>query len=130
MSNRYDALAFVEGKYKNSKFHCETYKELVMNDREAVISSTGKLALKAAVVGIGALMAYNSVELGQEFYEVVGLAHCSEILSATLGLSTFSVMTAILGVKDSVKDIVDSYRAFQVDLRTYESYRDEGRGRR
>ena len=131
MSNSYpDALTVVNGKYANSKYHCRTYRELVANDRDAVISSVGKLALKGAVVGIAGLMAYKSVGLGQEFYEVVGLAQCTELLSSTLGLSTLAVMSGILGVKDSVNNIVDSYRMFQSDLRTYESFRDEGRGRR
>lgn len=115
----------LESGVSYNKQKCNTYRLKVDRSRANVINESGKLVLKAALIGVGGLLAYHGASFGQAYDQMTGLANCSEVMGVLCGVSTTAGLTGLLGVKDSLINIVDNYRNFRRNLRTYEYYHDE-----
>ena len=115
----------LENGVNYNKHQCRTYRMRVDRSRQQVLDESGKLVMKAALIGVGGLLAYYGASQGQAYDQMTGLAHCSEVMGVLCGVSTTAGLTGLLGVKDSLINIVDNYRSFRRNLRTYEYYRDE-----
>lgn len=135
-NNNYNLVeSILEGGVNYNRFQCNSYKYKVEKDRDQVLNNTGKLIMKAALVGLGGLAVYAGVANGQVYEEITGLANCSEVLGAVCGVATAAGLNSILGVKNSIFNIIEGYKDFRRDLSSYEYFRDEykeekaGRGR-
>ena len=115
----------LESGVSYNKQKCNTYRLKVDRSRANVINESGKLVLKAALIGVGGLLAYHGASFGQAYDQMTGLANCSEVMGVLCGITTTGSLTGLLGVKDSIINIVDNYRNFRRHLRTYEYYHDE-----
>lgn len=108
-----------------AKYECSTYRLKVDRDREKVIDNAGGLILKAAVVGLAGLAVYHGANYEGVFDQLTNFQYAGEMLGTVCGLSTAVGLNGLLGVKNSLVNIVEGYRDFRRDLRTYEYFRDE-----
>ena len=115
----------LESGVNYNKHQCRTYRSKVDRSRKQVLDESGKLVMKAALIGVGGLLAYFGASHGQAYDQMTGLANCCEVMGVLCGITTTGALTGLLGVKDSIINIVDNYRNFRRHLRTYEYYHDE-----
>jgi len=126
MDNRYKAVENVLDSGVNyNRRQCRIYREKVDRSRQNVLNESGKVVLKAALIGVGGLLAYHGASYGQVYDEITGLANCSEVMGVLCGITVPVALNSILGVKNSIANVVDNYRDFRRNLRSYEYCHDE-----
>jgi len=132
--NDYSAVeAILDNGVNYTNYQCKKYELELEKDKDNLLKDAGKLILKATVAGLGGLCIYNGVKNGVFLDEMAGYAYASEIVGAVCGLSTGASLGIIAGVKDSLTEIIQSYKDYKFDKNSYENYLNEeesiGRGR-